>query len=96
MTAANLPERAYAYHPETGATIMVKRGEEGFWPVTTDVKPETLNKVHGVTPQQAAAMLTGSMFGWHAPLADPAQFTEEEAIEMFALLASHKFRGAAS
>jgi hypothetical protein len=63
MPAANLPERSYAYHPTTGATIMVKRGEKGFYPVTTDVKPELLNKVRGVTPQQAAAMLTGSLFG---------------------------------
>ena len=84
MTAANLPERSYAYHPTTGATIMVKRGEKGFWPVTTDVKPEMLNKIRGVTPQQAAAMLTGSLFGWDTPLADPDQFTEDDAILMLA------------
>ena len=93
MTAANLPERAYAYHPTTGAIIMIKRGETGFWPVTTDVKPETLNKVHDVTPQQAAAMLTGSLFGWDIPLADPDQFTEADAILM---LAPPKVAGAAS
>lgn len=84
MPAANLPERSYAYHPTTGATIMVKRGEKGFLPVTTDVKPELLNKVRGVTPQQAAAMLTGSLFGWDCPLADPAGFTEADAISMLA------------
>jgi hypothetical protein len=84
MPAANLSERSYAYHPTTGATIMVKRGEHGFYPVTTDTKPELLNKRRGVTPQQAAAMLTGSLFGWDVPLADPAAFTEGDAIEMLA------------
>jgi hypothetical protein len=84
MPAANLPERSYAYHPTTGATIMVKRGEKGFYAVTTDVKPEILNKVRGVTLQQAAAMLAGSMFGWDVPLADPDQFTEADAVIMLA------------
>jgi hypothetical protein len=93
MPAANLPERSYAYHPTSGETIMVKRGERGFYPVTTDVKPELLNKVRGVTPQQAAAMLTGSLFGWDCPLADPAEFTEGDAITM---LATTKPEGAAS
>ena len=84
MPAANLPERSYAYHPTTGATIMVKLGEKGFYPVTTDVKPELLNKIRGVTPQQAAAMLTGSLFGWDVRLADPYQFTEADAVIMLA------------
>lgn len=84
MTAVNLPERAYVYHPTTGATIMVKRGESGFFPVSTDTKPELLNKVRGITPQQAAAMLAGSMFGWHVPLANPEQFTESEATTFIA------------
>ena len=84
MPAANLPERSYAYHPVTGATIMVKLGEAGFYTVTTDVKPELLNKVRGITLQQAAAMLAGSMFGWDVPLADPAHVTEADAITMLA------------
>ena len=84
MPAANLSERSYAYHPTTGATIMVKRGEKGFYAVTTDTKPELLNKVRGVTLQQAAAMLAGSMFGWDVPLADPAAFTEADAVIMLA------------
>ncbi len=84
MTAASLPERAYAFHPTTGATIMVRRGEKGFYPVATDTRPEILNKVRGVTPQQAAAMLAGSMFGWDVPLANPDHFTEAEALSFLA------------
>jgi len=41
------------------------------------VPAEMLNDAMGVTKAQAAAMAAGSMFGWDAPAADPANYDEK-------------------
>ena len=70
-----LPLRCYARHPTTDETIMLIRGQLGFWPAGTSMAPEQMNAGLGdrPTPAQAQAMLTGSMFGWHVPGADPGR-----------------------
>ncbi len=70
-----LPLRCYARHPTTGETIMLVRGQLGFWPADTTATPEGLNAdlADPPTTAQAQAMLTGSMFGWHVPGADPSR-----------------------
>jgi hypothetical protein len=72
--APGLPPRAYATHPETGATICILRGHRGYWTCTTPHKPTYLNTRLDppVTPAQAEAMLVGSLFGWDVPGANPA------------------------
>jgi len=55
-------------HPTTQALVWVKRGEVGFWPadaIAADIG--AWNEKQGITPAQAEAALTGSMFGWDAP-----------------------------
>jgi len=75
MTAANLPEQSYAYHPTTGATIMVKRGEKGFWAMTTDATPELLNKVatsrHSKPRQCSPARCLDGTRPWLIPPSSP-------------------------
>ena len=44
MNTDKLPLTAYATHPTTGAVIMVRRGQQGYWPVTTDVSHETAER----------------------------------------------------
>jgi hypothetical protein len=79
MINATLPAVAFARHPETSAPIAIKRGEMGYSPVYSFRSIERLNAASHVTPQQAAAMLAGSMFGWDVPGADPERITEAEA-----------------
>lgn len=78
--STHLPDIAYARHITTGTPIMIRRGECGYHPLTGCTIPvEHLNRQIGVTPQQAAAMLAGSICGWDIPAADPRDYTENEA-----------------
>ncbi len=49
-----------------------------YHPVETDLTPGQLNSVLGEVPTalQADAMLTGCMFGWDVPGADPDKLRE--------------------
>lgn len=69
-----LPELAYHRDPATNRVIRLKRGEEGFYTFYTDKTPAELNRIAGVTPAQAQAMLAGSMFGWHTKAANPDNY----------------------
>ncbi len=74
LPAPGLPPLCYARHPETGATVLIVRGEAGYHPVQTFLTPGQLNAALAElpTPAQVQAMLVGSMFGWQVPGADPA------------------------
>lgn len=69
-----LPPVAFAAHPTTGATIMIKRRRSGYYVLETRLTAEALNQAFGVTAEQAYAMLAGSMFGWDCPGANPATY----------------------
>lgn len=76
---AKLPEKAYvtntihASGPNGNPPVLcVKRGQEGYWPIYTLATAESLNEPLGVTKEQAAALLHGSLFGFDTPGADPA------------------------
>ena len=74
--AQGLPSVSFARLPSTGETIIIKRGELGYYPSQSHRAPEELNADLEVTPAQAEAMLVGSMFGWDVPGADPANYDE--------------------
>lgn len=72
-TLQKLPPLCYAALPSTGETIAIKRGESGYHPVASRLTADELNSGLNPppSPAQVEAMLTGSMFGWEAPGADP-------------------------
>ena len=82
-TFDGLPEKCWAVLPPTNKLIMVKRGVKGYTPQREDVIPwgpenkDALNKRLGVTKAQENAMISGSMFGWHVPAANPANYDDE-------------------
>lgn len=72
-----LPDQCCAKHPVTGETILIKRGENGYHPMSgTD--GEGFNKLNGITSSQVEAMLVGSMWGWDVPGADPDLYRERK------------------
>ena len=72
---AGLPVRCYAQHPTTGETVLIIRGQLGYWPEGGAATPEQLNAglPSPPTPEQVVAMLAGSMFGWAVRGPDPAR-----------------------
>lgn len=71
----DLPEFSAAILPGNQLTVMIRRGEIGYWPLQgADV--DDFNRRRNVTAAQAAAMLTGSMFGWDAPGSDPLNYVD--------------------
>lgn len=74
VPAPGLPRLCYACHPETGVTVLIVRGEDGYHPIRTFLTPEQLNAVLTELPTaaQIRAMLVGSMFEWQVSGADPA------------------------
>ena len=64
---AKLPGYCAAKHPTTGKTVLIKRGERGFWPAYGIPSADIFNRERGITDHQREAMLIGSMFGWDVP-----------------------------
>ena len=79
---SSLPERCFAALETEESVVEIRKGESGFR--RTDILPEPgqtlqeaadfLNRSLGVGPDQASAMLAGSMFGWDVPAADPEYY----------------------
>jgi hypothetical protein len=83
-TAEGLPKRAFLIHPsEPGTVIRVLRGESGYYIEARYEDPKTAqdvaDKMNGpsMTKRQLEAMLSGSMFGWSCPGADPETYNED-------------------
>ncbi|WP_052763994.1 hypothetical protein [Microvirga massiliensis] len=66
-----LPNYAAVSHPVERITVLIERGVMGYIRPPHPIDREAFNRLHGVTPAQAAAMLHGSMFGFYVPAADP-------------------------
>jgi hypothetical protein len=73
-----LPEKSFAILNTTGETILIKRGENGYYPQDSlkngDV--DELNETLGVTKAQAEAMYHASLFGWDIPASNPTMWEE--------------------
>ena len=81
---SSLPNYCYSTLPSTGELIRIGRGTYGCTQSDKCNPGETgreaadrLNQKAGVTKAQEAAMLAGSMFGWHTPAADPKNYDEQ-------------------
>jgi len=71
-----LPGKCFSVLPNTGELIVIKRGEKGYTPIPGNDYEEQnrresarRNSHLGVTPQQEAAMLGGTLYGWSTPKA---------------------------
>ena len=85
---SSLPEQCYIYVPTENRIGIVKKGESGYY--KTDILEcnrikthdeakkfvDELNSKLDVTPDQRAAMMAGSMFGWHTLAADPKNYDD--------------------
>ncbi len=78
---AKLPETCYSVSLIDETTIVLKRGETGYYETGYGVQGEdavnSLNARMGVSRQQRAAMELGSMVGFHAPGANPDMYGED-------------------
>lgn len=82
---STLPDQCYCVLPGSDEIIIVKKGESGYY--RTDLyghdRADAISIVNecnglgGVTKAQEQAMLSGSMFGWQHPAADPKNYDEE-------------------
>lgn len=77
---AKLPDLCYSVSLIDGITIVLKKGETGYYDTGYGVQGEDavnrLNERLGVTRQQRAAMELGSIAGFHAPGANPDMYDE--------------------
>jgi len=75
----DLPETCFATLPGAGDLIILKRGETGYyrsdWETGDKAQNAEIASLHnqrrGINPAQVEAMVTGSMYGFHVPGANP-------------------------
>jgi len=68
---SKLPGIAFARLAVTGATVAITLGASNYERVDTTKTADELNRMYGVTPAQARAMLAGVLVGWRTRLANP-------------------------
>ena len=80
----SLPEKCFGFLEASGEMIVIEKGKRGYsptgiYPQDPDIRAgvDAANDANGVTKAQAAAMMAGSMFGWDAPTADPANYDDQ-------------------
>lgn len=76
-----LPYQCYSVLPSSGELIMLRRGQQGYFPVVASMpscsnreRADRLNREVGITKAQEAAMVAGSLFGFDAPAARPENY----------------------
>ena len=81
---SDLPEVCYSILPSTGDAIIIKHGESGYYRCEYSTEDKAFNREFandrnanlGVSKAQVEAMLSGSMYGWDVPAADPKSYDE--------------------
>lgn len=68
---SKLPGIAFATLVANGTTIAITLGEPRYERVNSTKSADELNRLYGVTPPQARAMLAGVLLGWRTNLANP-------------------------
>ena len=82
---SSLPERCFVYVESANEIGIVDKGETGYRPanvtpeisITKQQGADYLNDAMGVSKAQAAAMKSGSLFGWEVKAANPANYDEQ-------------------
>lgn len=82
---SSLPDKCYSVLPNGDEIITIKKGEAGCYHTdryghdrqAAQAIVDEYNGQLGVSKAQEAAMLAGSMFGWHTPSADPKNYDEQ-------------------
>lgn len=74
---ADLPTYCFVRHITTGEPIIVKRGHQGYFPVSYVCNVERMNGERGLTAAQISAMEVGSIVGFNCPGADPLNYPED-------------------
>lgn len=77
-----LPKHCYSTLPSTGELILITKDESTYQKCSfslalrelNEMMASALNEQHGVSRQQEAAMLGGSMFGWSTPAAQTSSY----------------------
>ncbi|HDR7066988.1 TPA: hypothetical protein QCW42_004094 [Bacillus cereus] len=72
-----LPTLCYGTLATTGETIIISRGQSGYWKCEDQRPADELNKGIDVTKAVAMAMEWGSKNGWDTDGADPANWNED-------------------
>lgn len=82
---STLPDKCYSVLPNGDEIITIKKGEDGYYHTdkyghdrqAAQAIVDEYNGQLGVSKAQEAAMLAGSVFGWHVPGADPKNYDEQ-------------------
>ncbi len=88
--AQQLPDMCWSVSETDGKLICLKKGESGYFPSSWSTDSlernrriaDYANQKRGITPAQEQAMVSGSMFGWDNPAADPARYEEQQGPQM--------------
>jgi hypothetical protein len=70
LALSKLPGIAFAT-VATGTTIAIRIGDPHYLRINTAKTADELNRLYGVAPAQARAMLAGILLGWRSSLANP-------------------------
>lgn len=74
---SKLPEMCATTLPSTGEPIIIKRGEDGYYPMPDGRSIDEINEAFEAKLNHVRAMEAGSLFGWHVPGADPDRWNED-------------------
>ena len=90
-----LPEKCFSFNPsDENSVTVIHRGEKGYALAMIDglhitggkEQAALMNKEIGVTPAQAEAMLSGSMFGWDCLASNPDAYNEDGSLNKFKMV----------
>lgn len=74
-----LPQECFGVLKTTGETIMIRKGEKGYYPqdALQWANADELNQTLGVSKAERKAMEMGSLFGWDIPATNPNIYDED-------------------
>lgn len=97
MRRNELPDACFSILPSTGQLIIIKKVESGYYPSEWDTGNREENRdiasshnvSRGISDMQESAMLSGSMFGWDTPGANPQWYLDNAKYANANILQGH-------